>query len=187
MPIDARTARKICTAEELKVVQAAGAGQLEKHSTSQVRALVARARKLSDKWRDKSKRQRGEARGKRAPRKAAPARSADNSEKKSMLFEQTLLRLQARLAVLTTPRRVVSRGTRVSAAPKWIKRKAEKSRTAVTARDESTATSSFEGVIAPVQPPRDKSARIARAGIKRVQSHLAGRNRRQQGRRDSRA
>ncbi|MBX3402257.1 MAG: hypothetical protein KF699_02480 [Phycisphaeraceae bacterium] len=107
-------ARKICTAAEYEVVRGATASEISQLSAAQVRAAVARARKLRDKFRTLAKKQRASARQRGEGRGGA---NNKNTKVKLALFEQTLERYEAALG-----RTGVS--TRKAAKPK-VKAKAK--------------------------------------------------------------
>lgn len=87
-------ARKICTAAEYEVVRGATASEISQLSAAQVRAAVARARKLRDKFRTLAKKQRASARERGEGRGGA---NNKNTKVKLALFEQTLERYEAAL------------------------------------------------------------------------------------------
>lgn len=93
----ASEAKAICTAAEYDLIRDAAPPRITQHTPSQLRGLVARARRLRDKYRDLANRQRREARGKAAPRGANPSGRNENTIKKLKLFEQALTRFQAKL------------------------------------------------------------------------------------------
>jgi hypothetical protein len=88
-------ARALCSPSELQVVKAASKKALVSHSAAALKKHVARARKLSDKWRDLAARQRREA------QKAQGSRGTDKaarSQEKADLFGEVLTRLEAQQA-----------------------------------------------------------------------------------------
>lgn len=97
----ASEAKAICTAAEYDLVRDAAAPRISSLTPSSLRGYVARARRLRDKYRDLANRQRREARGKSAPRGAAPSGRNENTLKKLKLFEQALARFQAKLDKVT--------------------------------------------------------------------------------------
>jgi hypothetical protein len=100
MPVTAREAKAICTKPEYELYDASRRGNVEEFTPARLKQKVQRARRLRDKWRDESKRQRREKRGKAAPRSNRPAQSRDNTVKKAELFGEVLERFQKRLKVL---------------------------------------------------------------------------------------
>ncbi|CAN5837523.1 hypothetical protein BH23GEM9_BH23GEM9_03080 [soil metagenome] len=98
MTISRTTAARLCTAAELELVEASYPANLKLITPGRLRQKASRARKLRDKYRDLSKRQRLETRGKSAPRRSRPAAGHANTDRKAELFGEVLDRLEARLA-----------------------------------------------------------------------------------------
>ena len=140
-------ARKICTAAEYEVVRGATASEISQLSAGQVRAAVARARKLRDKFRTLAKKQRASARERGEGRGGA---NNKNTKVKLALFEQTLERYEAPLA-----RTGVS--TRKAAKPK-VQAKAK------SAPGKSAPAKSVSGKAAPARKA-GASALLGRAGV----------------------
>ncbi|MBE7491156.1 MAG: hypothetical protein HS108_05290 [Planctomycetes bacterium] len=185
MPVTAATARKLCSADELALYNAAALGRLKRASIAELKPLVARARRLRDKWKDELARQRREAKGRKPARGRNPAQSTRNTELKAELFAQTLKRLQDRLEQLARPKVEIHRGTRASGAPKWVRRGHVKGKGKQGNRKRNRPLAPDQH--SPNPPAPDKSAKVARAGVKRTLAHMAARNRRTQARRDHRA
>jgi hypothetical protein len=97
MAISRSSAARLCTAQELELVEASHPSTAKHLSPARLRQKVSRSRKLRDKYRDLSKRQRLEARGKRDPRSARPARGHENTDRKVRLFQETLERFETAL------------------------------------------------------------------------------------------
>ncbi|MBX3474082.1 MAG: hypothetical protein KF754_06830 [Planctomycetes bacterium] len=185
MPVSATTARKLCSADEFALYQKAGRGSLERLGATELKPLIARARKLRNKWRDELKRQVREAKGKKPARATRPATDTRNTAVKADLFAETLARLEDRLAQLAKPKVVVNRGTSASGAPKWVRRGKVKGKHKEGNRKRNRPLAADEP--SPNPAARDKSAALQRAGANRVLSHMASRNRRTQARKDGRA
>ncbi len=96
MKVNLRSARALCTANELDLVMASGGEGIRALSEARLKQKVVRARTLRDKYRDLLRRQRLAARrpGAKPARDDANARTAAKAD----LFEQTLARFVDRLA-----------------------------------------------------------------------------------------
>jgi hypothetical protein len=98
MPISRVTAMRLCTKPEFELVQASFPASLKHLTPGRLRQKVDRSRKLRDKYRDLARRQRLEARGKRAPQRSRPAQGHENTVRKAELFQEVLDRFEARLS-----------------------------------------------------------------------------------------
>lgn len=87
-------ARKICTAAEYELVRGATASEVLRLSAAKLRAAVARARKLRDKFRTLIRKQKASARERGEGRGSA---NNKNTKIKLALFEQALKRYEAAL------------------------------------------------------------------------------------------
>ena len=94
MAVSASRARTLCTASELNLVKWSSPRQIKSLTPAKLKDKIDRARKLRDKYRDLSKKQRGEARGKRKPTGRRPAQSNENTVEKAELFAEVLDRFQ---------------------------------------------------------------------------------------------
>lgn len=97
MPISRASAQRLCTSPEFDLVEASFPANAKQLTPSRLRQKVARARRLRDKYRDLAKRQRLEARGKRAPQRSRPAQGHENTDRKAQLFQETLDRFETQL------------------------------------------------------------------------------------------
>jgi hypothetical protein len=97
MAISLSSARRLCTAPELELVESSRASHLKQLTPARIRQKITRARRLRDKYRDLAKRQRLEARGKSAPRRSRPAQGQENTQRKAQLFQEVLERFEAGL------------------------------------------------------------------------------------------
>src|SRR5690606_36367487 len=87
--INVSKARELCTAAELRLVEASAPKSLAKLDEAELKKNVERARKLRDKWRDQATRQRREV------QQAQAARTTDKtarSQEKTQLFAEVLTR-----------------------------------------------------------------------------------------------
>lgn len=97
MTISRREAKPLCTKREYELVETSFERGTAGLTPARVRGYVSRARKLRDKYRGLSERQRREARGKQAPRGVRPSQSNDRTVLKQRLFEQTMQRFEKKL------------------------------------------------------------------------------------------
>ncbi len=88
-------AKKLCTANELALVEASRKDAIQDLATKELKAKIGRARKLRDKWRDQATTQRRAAQQAKAGRGVS---ASERSEQKQELFSQVLERFEKRLA-----------------------------------------------------------------------------------------
>jgi hypothetical protein len=97
MAISRSIAARLCTKPELELVEASFPPDVKQLTPGRLRQKVERTRRLRDKYRDLSKRQRSESRGKAEPRRNRPAQGNANTERKATLFDETLNRFEKQL------------------------------------------------------------------------------------------
>ncbi len=193
MKVNLRSARALCTANELDLVVASGGEGLRALSEARLKQKVVRARTLRDKYRDLLRRQRLAARrpGAKPARDDANARTAAKAD----LFEQTLARFVDRLAqVQAAAKKAVAKK---AAVKKPAAKKAAKRAAAPKPQRSRKAPAPSTPLAPKVQPPvargyvSDKAAQSARnvklksMQARNVQAHIGARGRRDQARRDS--
>jgi len=193
MKANLRSARALCTANELDLVMASGGEGLRALSEARLKQKVVRARTLRDKYRDLLRRQRLAARrpGAKPARDDANARTAAKAD----LFEQTLARFVDRLAqVQAAAKKAVAKK---AAVKKPAAKKAAKRAAAPKPQRSRKAPAPSTPLAPKVQPPAargyvsDKAAQSARnvklksMHARNVQAHIGARGRRDQARRDS--
>lgn len=88
------------TTREWSVIQASFDKRQADVSAELVRQRIVLARKLRDKYRDESQRQRRESRGKATPRGTTAAQSNDNTVTKKKVFAAVLKAFEEQLAAL---------------------------------------------------------------------------------------
>ena len=87
-------ARELCTAAELRLVESSRRHALAELTAAQLKKKIAQARKLRDKWRDVSTRQRRLVQREQGTR---VTEKDSRSQQKSQLFVELLARFEARL------------------------------------------------------------------------------------------
>jgi hypothetical protein len=92
--INLSKARDLCTAPELRLVEASRPQAIRNLTEAQLKSKVARARALRDKWHDVFTRQRRQA---QRDRRARAVAASDRSRQKSELFGDVLARFEAQL------------------------------------------------------------------------------------------
>lgn len=95
MPAAPATLKTLCTASEWELIQASRPGQLGQHGAGELRRLVARSRKLCDKWQGLAR-----AQARQTSRASGVGAAAPNSQLKADAFRQSLDRFSVRLAKL---------------------------------------------------------------------------------------
>jgi hypothetical protein len=171
MPITTREAQQLSTAGEWALVQASQADRIRELTPARLKAKIARARALRDKYRDLAKRQH---------RKAQPTRSGGPYEalnvrtrRKAELFEQVLGRFEAEIERQATKTAMADTGARGGTRKK--------------ARRGTTASKPARSKVKKKRGPKvPKSAVGKRSGQRRIHAHLASAGRRRQARRDTR-
>ncbi len=177
------SARKLATQAEWTLVEASFGPALKQITEGRLKQKIVRARKLQDKYRDLSRRQRGEARGKRRAKSTRPAAGNANTVLKQEMFAEALQRFEEQLQRL--------HDKAASQAARAEKTKAKKSSTkkAVTkksAAKTSAVKTSAVKTSAKRAPSASMSNKLARTGVTKKQAHVGARGRRTQARRDSR-
>ena len=86
--------------DEQQFIEALQPGQIERTTPARLRQKLGRARRLRDKYKDLSRRQGGQARGKVDPTGTRPARSNQNTVRKMELFEWAIEQIETRLSAV---------------------------------------------------------------------------------------
>ena len=180
MPVSKSTARKLTTSAEWALLLSSHGDALRELTPAQLKLGVARARKLQDKYRDRAKQQRGEARGKRQARRTRAAQGNANTSLKQAVFAEARLRFEAQLARLeAAAARAAEREARQAA------REAKKAAPARPSSRSARKASSARSSTAASRSARKASA-FSRQATSAKRGHVKGRGRRRQARRDSR-
>lgn len=95
MAYTVKEAKPLCTKPEFELVTMAHKSDLAALGPARLRQKITRVRKLRDKFRDESARQRREARGKAAPRATRAAQGNERTVKKAEIFADVLERFEA--------------------------------------------------------------------------------------------
>ncbi len=187
--IDFSRARRLCTAQEWRLVQTARRDPLARLTIAQLRQSIVRARKLRDKWRDQTTRQHRRSQQKKGARGvSAPQRSPEKHE----LFAAAMDRFESELA----RRSAQSSGGN---QPKPVKKPGSRAAKVVTVGSSPSAKATPTSM--PTPDPglsisrgkqrrattAAKQAKIRKTGLKsRVRGHVSARGRRTQAKRDAR-
>jgi len=192
MPVHHATARKLATGTEWALVQASYGHRITALTPARLKQKVARARKLRDKYRDRARQQRGEARGKRGARATRAAQGNANTVIKRRMFAEALERFETRLAYLmTTTARDAARGA------KTAKRRARRPKGKIEpmvppqeagdpwVADEAAAMTAARAHSAESRGTRKQQKLLHQSALAH-QGHVGSRGRRNQARRDAR-
>lgn len=95
MAYTVKEAKTLCTKPEFELVTMAHKSDLAALGPARLRQKITRVRKLRDKFRDESARQRREARGKADPRATRAAQGNERTVKKAEIFADVLERFEA--------------------------------------------------------------------------------------------
>ncbi len=93
-------ARKLATQAEWTLLESSFAPNLKEITAGRLAQKVTRSRKLQDKYRDLSRQQSGEARGKRKAKSTRPAKGNANTVAKQEMFSEALTRFEGQLEKL---------------------------------------------------------------------------------------
>lgn len=169
MSITKKQAEKLCTKAELELFVSSLPAELKPLTRAGVFRKVQSARRLRDKQQDLLRRQRLASRDKSGAKDGKSGAANVRTEQKVILFTEVLARLEKRLEQLDK--------AAVKAAAKAAKQAARPAPAAPNPLSKATKP-------APLAVPKDK--RLAKSNVPRQQAHSASRNRRDQGRKDSR-
>jgi len=97
MKLSPTTVRKLTTKDEATFLESLQPGRIEETTPARLRQKLGRARRLRDKYKDLSRRQGGQMRGKVAASGQRPAQSNDNTLRKMELFEWAISQIEGRL------------------------------------------------------------------------------------------
>lgn len=208
MPVTRARAQQLLTKAEFDFAAQSWSPAVNAHSPARLRQKISRARRLRDKYRDEARRQAGEAKGRRDPRGTRPARGNRNTELKAAIFDESLVRFEARLAKVEEAAVLESGGGEAKAAPARVKAagKAKATRTAKAASTKAKAAGKAKaasvkttGRKAPAAAKATagkastqaskgarKSGKITQSGAKKTQTHARARTGRSQARKDGR-
>jgi hypothetical protein len=198
-------ARELCTAAELRLVRSSGQPALGKLGEAQLKKNVALARKLRDKWRDVTTRQRRRVQGKRGAREAD---KDTRSRRKSELFTEVLARFESQLGRVTASRAADAPTRPVAKSPTKKKRvrghRRVRSATREQLGEQVKERRAAQKRATQALPPKSSTgpdrygskgaataanrARFKTSGLDtRIRGHVSARGRRVQARRDARS
>ena len=151
------TARELCTAAELRFVEASRRQEIGKLSESQLKRNVAQVRRLRDKWRDLATRQTRQVQ--QQQRSRVTDRNARSDEKRQ-LFDEVLARFEARLEKVASGRASAGEKSSVARPSKRKRTRAHReTRAAVRgALEQERAKLAEAASDAPAKTPRRKKA-----------------------------
>ncbi len=139
-----KDAKPLCTKPEFELVIMTHKADLATLGPARLRQKITRVRKLRDKFRDESARQRREARGKADPRGTRAAQGNERTVKKAEIFADVLTRFEAAFEASRTKAPAKKKVTKKTAkkttkkAAKKVSKKASK-KTAKKATPKKTA------------------------------------------------
>ena len=96
MTIPREEAKQLCSADEMKIVDASFPPRIDQLGSDELRSNVTQARRLQDKYRDLSRRQNREKKG----TGAVPGSKNVRTSQKEQLFVETRERFEERLSAL---------------------------------------------------------------------------------------
>ncbi len=195
MTISKPAARKLATQAEWTLLESSYAPLLKEITPGRLKQKITRARKLQDKFRDLSRQQRGEARGKRRAKSTRAAAGNDNTVNKQLMFSEALERFEVQLGKLEAKAaKEATRAEKAKAkrAPAAMRKTAKKSAKKGLKAAKRNAASQVAGKKAAMKRVSKlargarKQSKLDRTGAIAHQGHVGSRGRRQQARRDSR-
>jgi hypothetical protein len=173
MKIDFLTARALCTASELALLQDTRPKSLTGFPIGELKKKAALARKYADKWREQAKRGGNSKDG-----------AAARSQQKYELFREALTRLEARIARIEKPAPPAKKAVKKTAPPKPAKKAAKKTaKVSIKSRKEPALALSKRAN----QQAITTNRRMETSGLtSRIRGHVSARGRRNQAARSSR-
>ncbi|MDJ0955912.1 MAG: hypothetical protein QNI91_03585 [Arenicellales bacterium] len=196
MPLSSTVARQLCTKAELQLFKESLARNVKNLDTRSLKARLARARKLRDKYFSLAHQQDREIRGKQPPRRSRVVRGNENTRKKAQLFQEALARFEKRQKELEAasaastksrakkkPVKKTSRKNTANAVSKTTKKKKTAAKRKQVAKSKKTNPDSGKALRVSAKAKR---SRFTAAGQTRIQKHMSAQNRRRQAKRDSR-
>jgi hypothetical protein len=187
MTIPAKDVKQLCTAAELQLVNLSFGQTLKGVTPARLRQLIAQARRLRDKYRGESQRQRRESRGKAAPRGRTPSRGNNRTVQKVQVFQETLDRFQAKLDKLCKPE--PEKKAKAAAQPAPRKKAKSAAKAAATPATSGTGKQARRLLRREKHDADTQSARQsnlqARTPRARLKGHVSATTRKAQARRDS--
>ncbi|MBX3198383.1 MAG: hypothetical protein KF894_09655 [Labilithrix sp.] len=194
MPLLDGKSAALLTKTEAALIRETAPAKLRALSPARLRTKVARARKLRDKYASLARRQKGEAKGTVAPRGQRRAEGSANTTKKAEIFTAALARVEGELARRDEAAKKAAAKAAKAAAKKKTKAapkkkaKAAAKKGAKTAAKKKTTGKKPPAFAAANEAALPKRALLqkAKSGLQRSGGHMAGRNRRNQARRDAR-
>ncbi|MCO5172270.1 MAG: hypothetical protein M9894_38725 [Planctomycetes bacterium] len=170
----------LCTAAETSLIKQTLTPALERLSAAEVKARIGRARKLRDKFVDKSRHQRREVRGKAEPRGARPATGDARTVRKAALFEDALGRLQERLGYLEDGAPKAAKTKKKKKPGKVERAAAKRARKAAAAEDgapkkKAKKVSAAKALLAAGKKKKAARSAVSRKGAERPDDATAAR------------
>lgn len=195
MTISKPAARKLATQAEWTLLETSYAPLLKEITAGRLKQKITRARKLQDKYRDLSRQQRGEARGKRRAKSTRPAQGNDNTVNKQLLFSEALERFEVQLGKLEAKaakevaRAEKAKAKKAPSAGRKPTKKVAKKGAKVAKRNSASKVAGKKAAMKRVSKLARgvrKQNKLDRTGAIAHQGHVGSRGRRTQARRDSR-
>jgi hypothetical protein len=187
MTIQKSTARTLATKAEWPLIESSHGDALKALTPARLKQKIARARTLQDKYRERARQQRGEARGKRQAKGTRPAQGNDGTRRKQELFTEVRERFEAQLAKLeaAAEREAARAAEREAKAAAAASRKASAKRPRTPWSADEAATIIARRSTSAASRGARKAAARTRQGSTKHQAHVGARGRRRQARRDA--
>ncbi|NOK13643.1 hypothetical protein [Corallococcus exercitus] len=177
----------LLTEREAQLVLSSAPRNLSELTPRELRARIARTRRLMEKYQDAAQRQRREALRKEMPSRSRRAEGNSNTLQKAEYFALTLERFEKRLAMLERKEQVRTRAAS-SPGPRRAKRAAPAAAKGHKPARRTRAAGRTAKAAAPPASRQKRGGALKQqrfASLKR-QAHASGRGRRTQGKRDAR-
>jgi hypothetical protein len=186
MPYNRTAAKKLLTGSELDLVDAGRRFQIGMLETTQLRAQIARARRLRDKYRDLYRRQRVSTRARTGTKVGARGDANLRTQQKGEIFGELLARFEKRLAQIGA----AERRAQVQAAKRSrraIKSAVKRATLAPAKAVEPAVPKARTGFMSPAAKSADTRRLLVQTGRVAVHAHMSSRGRRNQAKRDRRS
>lgn len=170
-----KDAKPLCTKPEFELVTMAHKADLVALGPARLRQKITRVRKLRDKFRDESARQRREARGKADPRGTRAAQGNERTVKKAEIFADVLTRFEAAFEASRTkaPAKKVTKKTTKKAAKKVSKKTSKKTAKKATTKKAAKKTAKKTAPKTTKKAAKKTSKKAAKKASKKVSKKAA--------------
>jgi hypothetical protein len=186
MPYSRSATKKLLNASELDLFDTGRREAIGTLSTAQLRAKIARARRLRDKYRDLYRRQRVSTRARTGTKSGARGDANLRTGQKGEIFGELVGRFEKRLAQIEAAEQR-ARMQAVKRARRATQSAARRTGAVPAGAVKPLAPKARTGFMNPAAKSADTRRRLIQTGRVAVQAHTSSRGRRNQAKRDRRS